>query len=906
MDSETRNLRIAFQLAAPEDIIRISQNRSTFCPRRSDQSISSEGISWTYYNMTFRKLQTGFSMDEIKNRYDDFQNCCGKRKDIPVSIFQLLVNYSLSVLEYCSEVPVVKRERLMDFREISLNLGQDIFTMAYLAYKTVKDEIPYQAKFDWNKVINTNDRRLQHILQEGIAENHFHLAGSAPLFFLSWISVMNHPQMIGDFFGTLYNDKDPFVENRQVMLSFSNDARPFSWSLSLRYAAYIRAALFQKIYNIPNKPRPLSHLDPDFSDLTELNTMVMNLRTFYGKKFPQADGTAKCLDYAVRKNSYYFDIRSENRMFCGEREFLYRCFMECFKNTFSVEEQDQFYVYLLLKNRFRSELIQVNQEKGFANFFIYQSRKTLFWGNMSEYWLESQRMTVNSLFRNGDVKSLEIRFAPSDTPEKIYHRVLSEDNNILFSDDNGCFQPLLSRKVPADDTLPLLSLKTNWNTWDDGQKAAVGRSLPFFYVLHFIKGQLKKTNNSSLFGTIEPRNNRIRQDARTSALALARALEKSQYLCSRIRGIDASSFEIACRPEIFASEFRFLKRFVPPSFYMNLLTSQKRILPRLGISYHVGEDFLDIADGLRAMDETIRFMHLSRGDRLGHALALGISPDIHYQVKDQTIFLPKQDLLDNFVWLLYRSTEFGIVIDVNLCDEMKRCCERLLYEIYGNCMKKSGMVLTLDDYYHSWQLRGDHPDCYQYTGYRSLTDDQSFLLANSIEEKYKSCCTDDRKLDIFRKNNRVALLMYYYHYGFHERQEGLLPCQWKISHTYKKLMKQMQEAMQKMIAEKGIAIECNLSSNQLIGTFGTYYEHPLFRFNQHLLSRYEQRQHLFVSVNTDDQGVFDTSLENEYALLAECIAQKKNENNENLYNDEVIYEYIDYIRRMGLEQIFPT
>ena len=116
----------------------------------------------------------------------------------------------------------------------------------------------------------------------------------------------------------------------------------------------------------------------------------------------------------------------------------------------------------------------------------------------------------------------------------------------------------------------------------------------------------------------------------------------------------------------------------------------------------------------------------------------------------------------------------------------------------------------------------------------------------------------------------------------------------------------MQQCMQKLIAEKGIAIECNLSSNQLIGTFGTYYEHPLFRFNQHLLSRYEQRQHLFVSVNTDDQGVFDTSLENEYALLAECIAQKKNENNENLYNDEVIYEYIDYIRRMGLEQIFPT
>ena len=116
----------------------------------------------------------------------------------------------------------------------------------------------------------------------------------------------------------------------------------------------------------------------------------------------------------------------------------------------------------------------------------------------------------------------------------------------------------------------------------------------------------------------------------------------------------------------------------------------------------------------------------------------------------------------------------------------------------------------------------------------------------------------------------------------------------------------MQQCMQKMIAQKGIAIECNLSSNQLIGTFGDYPLHPLFRFNQHLLSSDEKKQHLCVSVNTDDQGVFDTSLENEYALLAESLSRMKDDSGERLYSDEVIYEYIDYIRRMGLEQIFPV
>ena len=907
MDSEATNLKIAFQLAAPEDVIQSSRNRNIFCSGQSERYLDACGMSEAYYNMTFRKLRNGFSMDEIRNMYHDFVNCCEEKTDIPVSIFQLIVSYSLSVLECRSEVPVVRRERLMDFRENSLLLGQDMFTSAFLAYKTVRHEIPRQVTFNWNKVLDTNDRRLQHILEKGIAENHFHLAGSAPVFFLSWVAVMNHPQIIDKFFGSLYSDSNPFVENRQVILSFSNDARQLSWSQSLRYAAWIRTALFERIYHIWSENElNLSRLDPDLSDLTMLSARVMKLKTLYGEKFPQPDGTAKCLDYAVRKNNDYFDIHSANRLFCGEREFLYRCFTACFDGTFSKEEQNQFYAYLLLKNRFRSELIQVNQEKGFANFFIYQNRKALFWGDIDEYWLESQRMTINSQFLNGTGKSLEIRFAPADTPEKIYHSILLEDNHILFSDDNGCFQSILSH-VEQDNSEHFLSGHTAWIGWNDGQKASVGCSLPFFYVLHFIKVQMKKPKEPFLSDTMEPRNSDVRQNAGKSALALAAALERSEYLCSRIRGVDASSFEIACRPETFATEFRFLKSFVPQSYSINLLTSKKRILPKLGISYHVGEDFLDIADGLRAIDEAISFLHLSRGDRLGHAIALGVSPDIHYSLKDQTIILPKQDMLDNFVWLLFRSTEFGITIESNLKDEMFRQCERLLHEIYGSCLNQHSVVITLSQYYQAWQLRGDHPDRYQCIDPDDRKKITSLSADYSIEAKYNACRTDNRQqLDIFRYNKSIAVLMHYYHYGFHERQAGIKPCRWKISCDYQKLIEQMQQCMQKLIAEKGIAIECNLSSNQLIGTFGHYELHPLFRFNQHLLSKDERKQHLCVSVNTDDQGVFDTSLENEYALLAESVSRMKDENNERGYSDEVIYEYIDYIRRMGLEQTFPN
>ena len=72
-----------------------------------------------------------------------------------------------------------------------------------------------------------------------------------------------------------------------------------------------------------------------------------------------------------------------------------------------------------------------------------------------------------------------------------------------------------------------------------------------------------------------------------------------------------------------------------------------------------------------------------------------------------------------------------------------------------------------------------------------------------------------------------------------------------------------------------------------------------------MLSAKENKQHICVSINTDDQGVFDTSLENEYALLAECISGMRDENNNRIYNDEVMYGYIDYIRSMSNGQTFP-
>jgi len=89
----------------------------------------------------------------------------------------------------------------------------------------------------------------------------------------------------------------------------------------------------------------------------------------------------------------------------------------------------------------------------------------------------------------------------------------------------------------------------------------------------------------------------------------------------------------------------------------------------------------------------------------------------------------------------------------------------------------------------------------------------------------------------------------------------------------------------------------------LIGPIDRYIEHPIFRFNcRGLNNKSSDLPSLSVSINTDDQGVFDTYIENEYALIALALEKEMKESKS--YEVEDIYEYLDYIRKQGFEQAF--
>lgn len=177
-----------------------------------------------------------------------------------------------------------------------------------------------------------------------------------------------------------------------------------------------------------------------------------------------------------------------------------------------------------------------------------------------------------------------------------------------------------SKRQNTVDGNKLNEIKGNNRFQDDNYKSEV------IYVLHFPKIKDKG------FCPGASRNQNARIATMKQARSITALLEKETGLNGKIRGIDACSNKLYCRPEVFAQVFRYLTdlEFISGG---NIHAGRERNEHRckLHATYHVGEDFLDIADGLRAIDEAVLFCGLRRGSRIGHALALGIDPYKYYK-----------------------------------------------------------------------------------------------------------------------------------------------------------------------------------------------------------------------------------------------------------------------------------
>jgi len=848
---------------------------------------------YSHYALEYFRTRTH---EEVQNLYVDMCSIIKSRGRMcgGENIFALIPEYTLHVLSMDIGNPLCRQDQKLNWRSCYLHLGQDLLTAAHAAYISVTENRDV-SHFCWSPIIGTDDRRLSELFERGLAENHFHLNGSARGFDLSWLCLMNYPRRITEFFTD--NSKDynkGFGENLNTGISLSILDNRIEWKRKVLIACWLRVRLFLwlqtgRFEHGSDKEESLKSLlnmaaSTIYMPSRSVANIVSEAKYLYGRygRVEQPNGRLKYLDYAITYDAACSD--SCCRSLAGERAFLYKAFRIIYSGNCETKEmkgfRELFYLYILIKSQFRREIIQVNGKYGFKNFANYQDRKDIIFEKFPMYVLEAYNLSVRDGMNNGNVKSLEMRIAPQNTPLEMRNKILSIDKNILFLQTDGKPHVFSENK------------KQNFCN-------------KYFFVLHFPKRpekeSLPKHREEALSFLNSPRNNTLRYRSKTQAMSLAHSFERYNRLCSRIRGIDACTFEISCRPEVFATEFRFLRDYVCSGIFGKSDRRRNFIQPRISATYHVGEDFMDIINGLRAIDEAMLFLEMKPGERLGHAIALGTNVRKYYELKKNWLVLKKQDLLDNIVWAVSKAKTLNINLNSAFKQKMYDKAAELIYEIYGR-------EYNICDYFDAWRLRGDHPSLYKF-GYfdEEKYNDLLFLRANNITAQYNKRMLADHyhfeTLKRLRKNSKTAGLYSMYHFDYNVREKGEECEQVHITEDYIKLAESLQAHMRVEIAEKGIAIECNPSSNVLIGPFELYEQHPVFTF-QPVISKCGEVCK-FVSINTDDQGVFDTSLEEEYSLLECALRKQRNSDQFPVYSNIEVYDYLERLRCNGFSQVFP-
>ena len=439
--------------------------------------------------------------------------------------------------------------------------------------------------------------------------------------------------------------------------------------------------------------------------------------------------------------------------------------------------------YLLIKSKIRAEMVQINVNVGFANFALFEQKKEIFIENYKEY---ADLLFILPMYeaRNHYYQDeLETRITPHDSYQKLRQRY----NHIK-------------------------KLQERWKT----------SVADYRLIYHFIK---KKEKTDSTFGLC--RNFHAREEFKKQTSALYKLQQKKDV--NKVIGIDAANSEFFCRPEVFAQSYEQLS-----SCHLNR-------------TFHVGEDFYDLADGLRAIDEAIHFLNLNRGDRLGHCLALGIQPQSYYAEHDYHLTIPRQILIDDMIWLKMKSMEWNVSVPSRV--------EKQITDLFNSGNEEQ---ICMADYYAAMCLREKNP--------------KKCIHVKTSAQKIYQC----------------------YHYDYRQRKQGELVDDFKVYPEYISFIQIMQDKMIEYIEDKQLVIECCPSSNVKIGRLKYYDCHPIFRFCD---VRNEGFHHLPVTINTDDLGIFYTSLPREYELLSLALLKKRDKEGNPIYHSHEVYNWIERIVR---------
>ncbi len=646
----------------------------------------------------------------------------------------------------------LRPHRIVYWRRLVQHVDPDVLITKVLARNGIRPEALVDFTSGWGFYPGIEDRFLKPVFDSGLADIHIHLNGAYPIPLL-WLDLVTGR------------------ERAEVLQAFSSPTPSTGPCLSphdIKRAGTLRRSLFQNVRR-------------------------------------QADLTG-----------FIDALKSRNLDPILEELWSERFLILFFWHHPPVRE---FVVYLQIKNRFNKEFIMMPGDNpgltSFRRYFDAPAVKVLSpsRGRRRDQLLRSLRLATDSQA----LQHVELRISPQPSAREYAQLIRMVQH----------YQARLASSLRRRGTRQSVESATRQS---DG--------LPHItFIVHFIRKEsdhVFKAFEDSMHGfELDYAGLRISQMTRTAkqAAILHKFRHRCPDLARLITGIDVANKEINSFTHFYTLWLRLLRGYecvednagiwdAPGmKFWKSLqedgLLMPPRGLPKLGLTYHVGEEFHHPLEGLMQMESVIHGARMQPGDRIGHGLAAGWNLE-SFHIHHGEILMPAGTLLDLLAWLHYWLSR---------SDSAQRA---LLHDISSDIAQFSRKILgnahDARTMHRAWKLRHS----------LALPDDAAGKIVHRLET------------DAARQKERFVLA----------------PFPQYLVDAVDELERVKAQWWKEMIERRGIIVESNPSSNLATGGLRLPASLPGVRIAG-------RNGGIGIAIGTDDPGVFATNLEQEYALFFE-------------------------------------
>lgn len=326
-------------------------------------------------------------------------------------------------------------------------------------------------------------------------------------------------------------------------------------------------------------------------------------------------------------------------------------------------------------------------------------------------------------------------------------------------------------------------------------------------------------------------------------------------------GVDAANSEMNAPAEVFAPAFRH--------FEHNSHSPYK--------TFHCGEDFLHLISGIRAVSEAVHFLNLKNGNRVGHATAIGINPSLWMKS------MPSYVVISRGEWLLNMLFAWNELLP-SLSNELRKI-ERAVIQQATVIFAYSDVALDIHSLTHFYHARHLLP----HMVHRRMKNSSRHSFSSFVRREMDLVMSYETEY-----GNSGLQILDSWHYNKKVKQRAAELIEVKTNDIPEDCLVALQQAVQRLLKQRNVIIECPLVSNLRISQYEDVEQHHLLRWLGIEKYMQDEDEKMDVCLGSDDPGIFVTDIQNEYQHLYNLL-EKANVAKDDIMN---IIRHVGHVSRV--------